>query len=368
MWKREITAPNATPIPGWVPKPPNGTRALKSDKDVVPITATAKNGGWNGGTWMPEGIGYGARNHGWGERAAAAWYEANGYQSNENYRVNPCANTNGTMVLLIITLFELAVLTFRCGRSRFKAFYGLAAGFAALMAAGMFIKLSGVTNSVDIAFVFDALSAALYPFLWVELFSLVKPATDGKPGFSWSWTYLGFTLTVMAVLSGIDQVNTSSILIVPLLEEVFMVGRPLYFLVKNKPPSRSRPTASMSGEDRKAEGERSVPGMLCAMVSFVFQLGSLFPVAITTGSTMSYCKDYVSMMYAFQIINLSPFCLEWFTETIVWSFSDQTEEHEARTSSNSMELQSPPAYEESEDRENQEATTQLLHKDVESGR
>lgn len=81
---------------------------------------------------------------------------------------------------------------------------------------------------------------------------------------------------------------------------------------------------------------------------------------------MSYCKDCVSMMYIFQILNLSPFCLEWFTETIVWSFSDQTEEHEARSSSNSLELQSPPAYEESDDLDDHETTTELLQKDVES--
>ena len=57
MWKRELLAPNVPRLPDWVPRPPNGTNALKPDKDIVPVTATAKNGGWNGGTWMPEGIG-----------------------------------------------------------------------------------------------------------------------------------------------------------------------------------------------------------------------------------------------------------------------------------------------------------------------
>lgn len=268
MWKRELLAPNVPRLPDWVPRPPNGTNALKPDKDIVPVTATAKNGGWNGGTWMPEGIGYGARNHGWGEGAAAAWFEAHGYQSNGNYLVNPCANTKGTVNLLIITLIVLTVFTFRCFQSRFKAFYGLAAGLATLMAVGMFIKLSGITNSVDIAFVFDALSASLYPFMWVELFSLAKPATDGKPGFSWSWASLGFTMTVMAVLSGIDQVNTYVISIVTSLEGVSLIGRPLYSIQKSNQASRSQPGSTMSNEERdrvkKSKENRQAPGVLCA--------------------------------------------------------------------------------------------------------
>ena len=61
---------------------------------------------------------------------------------------------------------------------------------------------------------------------------------------------------------------------------------------------------------------------------------------------------------------VSPFCFEWFTELIVWSFSDQAEERE--TTSNSLELQAPPAYEESDDSDDHEGTTKLLQKDVES--
>ena len=248
----------------------------------------------------------------------------------------------------------LAVFLFRCFRSRFKAFYGLAAGLTTLMTAGMFIKLSGVTNSVDIAFVFDALSASLYPFMWVELFSLAKPATDGKPGFSWSWASLGFTMTVMAVLSGIDQVNTYAISIVPSLEGVSLIGRPLYSIQKSNQASRSQPGSTMSNEERdrvkKSKENRQTPGILCAMVSLSVQLTNF--CFITGSSTMTY------------LMAVSPFCFEWFTELIVWSFSDQAEERE--TTSNSLELQAPPAYEESDDRDDHEGTTKLLQKDVES--
>lgn len=77
MWRREVLGPNVpkpknNTIPDWISRPPNGTSALKPGKDVVPVTATAKNGGWHGGTWMPEGIGFGTRNHGFDEQAAAA--------------------------------------------------------------------------------------------------------------------------------------------------------------------------------------------------------------------------------------------------------------------------------------------------------
>lgn len=210
-----ILAPNVPTTPNWVPKPPEGPTALKPAHDTRPVLATAKNGGWSGGSWLPHGLGYGARNHGWGEQAAAAFYEKHGYQRNANYLVYPCASAGHALLLLLVVLAALPLLLYRGSCSRWTAFYHLATAYCALVALSLTVMLSGMANSVDTAVVLNGAAVSLLPFLQAELFAhVMTPGGDQ----AWSWPVVFSTVALMATLSAIDQWSTVAVFLIPSLQ------------------------------------------------------------------------------------------------------------------------------------------------------
>lgn len=166
----------------------------------TPVLATRENGGWQGGTWLPSGLGYGGRNHGWGATGAAAWYAANGYVSDASNQFPACTSRPADTALLAAFL-TLAIISVRQQRALALA--------AALLAAGMGIRVANVPNAVDMAFVLEECATLVLAGVHVALASAAtKKFLPENVVLRWipaacHWTLLA--LPLLAPLSAIDR-------------------------------------------------------------------------------------------------------------------------------------------------------------------
>ena len=212
--KRDSYAPNVPERedPAWAPSPSGTFRAYN-------VTATAKNGGWNGGHWLPQGIGYGLRNHGWGASGAAAWYEANNYKCNPRYHVAPCTAPEESTVLLILLLLGTLILAYRITQCQYRVFYAMATTYGLLLSASLAFRLSGMTNSIDFSMVFAGLAAAFFPFVFFEL---ACPEARKAGQSSWRMSQLLVSMASMGLVSAVDRLNFYAIIGMPMVEHAVL--------------------------------------------------------------------------------------------------------------------------------------------------
>ena len=166
----------------------------------TPVLATRENGGWQGGTWLPSGLGYGGRNHGWGATGAGAWYAANGYVSDASNQFPACTSRSVDTALLAAFL-TLAIVCMRQQRALALA--------AALLAGGMAVRVASVPNAVDVAFVLEECATLVLVGVHVALASsATKKFLPGNLVLQWIPTACHLTLLALpflAPLSAFDR-------------------------------------------------------------------------------------------------------------------------------------------------------------------
>ena len=256
----------------------------------------------------------------------------------------------GILPHLFVTV--LAVFLFRYRQTGIERFYGLAATYAAFIALALTIRLSGMTNSVDTALIFDNLGLAIFPFLWTELLVMAAPAKEGQAGFSWNCATLLLALACMAVCSVFDGINLYASFIVPLLEDAFLVGWPLYHVIRRAVPRRRKQAEHMEEAERRRakalENKRSFAVIRC-LIPLLFQIYRIMFVGIASDSSMSYCIGTGLSPYFWDIIVLSMFCIKGYPEGFdVFQPTSEELEFERAASSPDLELE-PPPYREPEE-------------------